>query len=137
MSIQPKKISELDDASVSALATKMEMKVSKVHVFEFENVTGTSTFSVQLPGMTQEIMQSSIVLCAVNRSTDDQEDILTFVPGIDITGTFYIRSFCWFSGDESDPYYTFTIRTHGWTGSLYTTNKTFEKVRLYIIQYKQ
>lgn len=134
MSVQPKKISELDDASVSALATKMEMKVSKVHVFEFENVTGTSSITLDLPGLTKAMVGSSIVLCCLNKSTED-ESYMTWIPNVDSSGTFIIRTLFYSVGKEPEnPLYKFLFRTHNWTGTLNTTSKTWRVIRIFVIQ---
>lgn len=129
MALTGKKISELDSATVGALATKMGITPSDVYLYEFGNQTFTISLSLTLTGMTSEIIDNSILLCTYNPSNESASCIMP-IPGTISTGTYILRSTWWNNGGT----YTFLIKANNWNLSAHNTSKTLRNLKVYIIK---
>jgi len=132
MSVQPKKISELDSATVGALATKMGIKPADVYLFEFENQTFTTYLRLHLPGITQEILDSSILFCKYIPNGEDSSANY-FIPGPGSLGTLVYRCAWILHADET--VHQCAISAHAWnTGAMNSSLKTFAKIKIFVIR---
>lgn len=104
---------------------------ANVVLYEYGSMTFTSSVSYLLTNITQGRMDSSILLCYYNPSTEAPSAWFS-VPGPGSSGTYITRNFWWQSSTDPSTY-TMTVRTHTWTGTLNTASKTFTKFRIFVV----
>jgi len=130
MSIQPIKISQLDDDSKNAFLELFPVNAD-VYLFEFENQTFTTILSLVM-NISKAIIDSSVIFVFYHPSTEGVGAWYP-CPGAGTSAT-YITHF-YMSQTQVDPsQYTLTIRTRKWDGTLHTPTKTFDKIRIYAVQ---
>lgn len=102
---------------------------ANVVLYEYDEMTFTSSVDYLLTDITQGRIDSSILLSYYNPST---EDATAWYPVPGTTSTLVIRNFWWQTAIDPSTY-TMTVRTHNWNGSLNTTSKTWTKFRIFVV----
>lgn len=131
MAITGNKISEINLSSKKALQELIG--IPNTRYFEWTDKTITSTLNLDYT-ISKEIMDKSILLLFVKLESDS-----LWVPvygALNLTSvyTFVLRSYTY---KLNETQYRTVVRSHTWAGNLHASEKTFEKVRLYIMQYEQ
>lgn len=132
MAITGNKISEINLSSKKAL--QEIIGIPNTRYFEWTDKTISSTLNLDYT-ISKEIMDKSILLLFVKLDFDSLwVPVYGPFPTPSATVTMIFRSYTY---KLNETQYRTVVRSHTWAGTYNTTSKTFEKVRLYIIQYKQ